>query len=142
MPFGGTYHYGAAKHLADNAQNELFKLAGGIIASETKLFDKTTALLKPCGLDVTISHWSTYRQAWQQLVSMISQPEAAKTKLRLDQMKKECDAFSSGVTTLLSARDAFVGPYNELAEDRSTVSQLNIAQFLHRWPHRNPGRAF
>ena len=95
-----------------------------------KLFDKINELIKPYGLDVTISDRSTYRKARQQLVSMISQPEAAKTKLRLDQMKKECDAFSSGVTTLLSARDAFVGPYNELAEDRSAVSQLNIAQFL------------
>jgi hypothetical protein len=41
--------YRTAKQLADNAQNELFKLAGGIIASETGLFDKATALVKPYG---------------------------------------------------------------------------------------------
>jgi AAA domain len=126
----GDPAYGTAKHLADNAQNELFKLAGGIIASETELFEKANAILKPSGLEVTISDWSTYRQARQQLARMINQPEGAKIKLRLDQMKKKCDAFSGGVNTLLSAMGAFVGPYNDLAEDRSTVSQLNITRFL------------
>ena len=114
----GDRAYEAAKQLAEDAQSELFKFAGVIIASETELFGKANELLTPYGLDVTISDWSTYRQARQQLASMISQPEGAKTKLRLDQIKKECDAFSGGVNTLLSAMDMFVGPYNELAEDK------------------------
>jgi len=122
--------YGTAKQLAENAQNELFKLAGGIIASETGLFDKATALVKPYGVDVTISNRLAYRRALEQLASMLSRPEGAQIKLRLDQMKKECDAFSGGMETLLSKMDAFVGPYNELAEDKIIVSQLNIAQFL------------
>ena len=122
--------YGTAKQLADNAQNELFKLAGGIIASEIGLFDKATALVKPYGVDVTISNRIAYRRALEQLASMLSRPEGAQIKLRLDQMKKECDAFSGGVETLLSKMDAFVGPYNELAEDKIIVSQLNIARFL------------
>jgi recombinational DNA repair ATPase RecF len=122
--------YGSAKQLADNAQTELFKLASGIVASEKDLFDKANELIKPYGLAATISDRSTYWQALEQLGSKISHPEGAKIKLRLDQMKKECDAFSGGMATLVSAMDAFAGPYNELAEDKSAVSQLNIGQFL------------
>ncbi len=122
--------YGAAKQLADNAQNELFKIASGIIASEHELFDKANELIKPYGLAVTISDRLTYREALQQLGGKISQPEGAKIKFRLEQMRKECDAFSGSVTTLLSVMDAFVLPYNELTEDKSAVSQLNIGQFL------------
>jgi hypothetical protein len=122
--------YGTAKQLADNAQNDLFKLAGGIIASENELFDKAKELIKPYGLTVTISDRATYQHALEQLVGKISQPEGAKIKLRLHQMKKECDACSGGVTTLMGAMDAFAGPYNDLAEDKSAVSQVNIGQFL------------
>jgi hypothetical protein len=60
----------------------------------------------------------------------MKQPESAKIQLRLDQMKKECDAFSGGVALLLRATDGSAGPYNELAEDKSAVGHLNIGQFL------------
>jgi hypothetical protein len=116
--------YGTAKQLADHAQSELFKLAGGIIASESELFDKANELINPYGLAVTIFDRPTYRLALEQLGGKISQPEGAKIKFRLDQLKKECEAFSGGVTNLLSAMDVFVSNYNKLAEDRSAVSQI------------------
>lgn len=122
--------YGTARQLAENAQNELFKLAGVIIASERELFDTANELTKPYGLAVTIFDRSTYRLALEQLSSKISQPEGAKVKFRLDQLKKECDAFGDGVTNLLSEMDAFAGRYNKLVEDKSAVNQLNIGQFL------------
>ncbi len=122
--------YGTAKQLADNAQNELFKLANGVIASENDLFVKANELIKPYGLDVTITDHSTYQKALKELGTKISQPERAKIKFRLDQMKKECDSFVNNVQVLLNAKNAFIDPYNELAKDKTAVSQLNIGQLL------------
>jgi DNA repair exonuclease SbcCD ATPase subunit len=122
--------YTTAKHVADNAQNELFQLVGGIIASEKDVFAKANELIKPYGLDTTISNRSTYQEALAELRSRISHPEDAKIKIRLDELKKKCDAFVDQVGAVLNAKDAFVDPYNELAKDKSAVSQLNIGQFL------------
>ena len=127
---GKDVAYSTAKQLAENAQNELFKLAGGIIASEKDLFAKANELIKPYELDITISDRSTYQKALNELGGKISQSERAKIKFRLDQLKNECDAFVDNLGALLNAKDAFIGPYTELAEDKSAVSQLNIGEFL------------
>ena len=122
--------YGAAKQLSDNAQNELFKLVGGIVASEQDLFAKANELINPYALDGTISDRSTYQKALTALGEKVRQPEQAKTKVRLDQLQKDCHAVVDKVEILLKVEAAFIGPYNDLAKDKGTVSQLNIGQFL------------
>ena len=122
--------YEAAKQLADAAQSELFKLAQRIIESEKDLFAKLNELIAPYKPDVTISDWSIYEKTLKQLSDEISQPEYAKIKFRLGQLKKDCETFTQNAGTLLKAKDAFLNPYNQLTKDKSAVSQLNIGKFL------------
>jgi len=64
-------------NVSDKEARSAANCIGGIIASETGLFDKANALVKPYGVDVTISNRSAYRRALEQLASKLSQPEGA-----------------------------------------------------------------
>jgi recombinational DNA repair ATPase RecF len=122
--------YETAKQLAHAAQSELFKLTQHIIESRKDLFARVNELIAPYKLDVTISDWPTYEKALKQLSDEISQPEHAKIKFRFGQLKKACEAFAQNAEALFKAKDAFLEPYNQLAKDKSAVSQLSIGKFL------------
>ncbi len=122
--------YTTARQMAQNAENELFKQAGSIIATEQDLLAKANEIIKPYKLDFLIADRETYQQALTQLRAKITQPEGATIKFRLDQLQKQCKSFVQNAGALIATKDAFVTPYNKLAGDKSAVSQLNIGQFL------------
>ena len=102
--------YTTAKHLAQNGENALFKLAGSIIATEKDLLSKANEIIRPYKLNVAIADRETYHQALTQLRAKISQPEGAKIKFRLDHLQKHCESLVENAGTLTIAKDAFVGP--------------------------------
>jgi DNA repair exonuclease SbcCD ATPase subunit len=122
--------YLTARQHAEDAKNKLFQLAGAIIASEKELFDKANALLQPFNVGVIVSDDKSYDQALDALRGKISQPDRAEKRLRLDQLKKDCEELSTSVGTLLSKKDDFLVKYDELVKNKHAVSQLNIEQFL------------
>jgi hypothetical protein len=122
--------YLTAKEHAEDAKNKLFQLAGAIIASEKELFDKANALLKPFDVGVLVSDDKSYHQALDALRGKISQPDRAEKRMRLDQLKKDCQELINNVGFLVSKKNQFLAKYAELVKNKDAVSQLNIEQFL------------
>ena len=123
-------NYGTAKQLAQTAQSELFRLAQRVIATWEDLFAKVNELIAPYALGFTVADKASYESAVKALVEKVSDPDSAKKKTRLDQLKIECEAFAAKAEMLLHAKDAFGGAYDTLAGDREAVTQLNIGKFL------------
>jgi hypothetical protein len=122
--------YLTAKQQAENAKNSVFQLAAAIIATEQGLFEKANALIKPFDVGIIISDQNSYDQALKALRGKITRPDRAEKKLRLDQLKKDCDELTKGVGVFGGNWDGFLAKYGELAKNKHAVSQLNIEQFL------------
>lgn len=123
-------NYKAARQLADTAQSELFRLANRVIASREDLFAKANAIIAPYDLGFTVTDKPSYEQAVKALSERISQPDFAKLKIRLGELKAACHSFAQLVEQVSGARDAFLEFYNRLAADRVAVSELRIGKFL------------
>lgn len=122
--------YTTAKQYAEDAKNKIFQLTKNIISTEEELFKKATGLTAQFNLGIAISDDASYDEVLALMLAKISKPDSAKTGLRLEQLKKECNEFIDGVAALLVTKDVFTKKYNKLAKDKSAVSQLNIEQFL------------
>jgi len=122
--------YTTSKHLAEDAKDKLFRLAGAIISTESELFKSALILIKPFSLGITISDQASYDKALDALRNKISRPDRAEKKFRLDRLKGDCEELITNVGSLLGKKDEFLAKYNALAKNKSDVSRLNIEQFL------------
>jgi DNA repair exonuclease SbcCD ATPase subunit len=122
--------YAAAKHLAEAAKNRIFQLSSSIVSNEAELFQKATGLVAKFEVVVPIKDDKSYDATIEKLRAKITKPDTAEKKIKLDQLKKDCEDLITAVPNLITARDEFFEPYNKLAGDKMAVSQLNVEQFL------------
>lgn len=122
--------YVGARHMADSAQAQLFKLSGEIIATTGAFHSALNKIIAPLCVGVEIKDNETIVSVQKKLQERIANPDRAKQILELEKVKSDSQTLRDRAAEVTTAFESSFSSYNKLVESQAAVEQLKIEQFL------------
>jgi len=122
--------YISAKHRVESASQRLLKRSGTVIVSKSQLYAYASKYIEQFGLITAITDASSYSDVVQKLKGQIGNPDRAEQKLRLGELRTDCDAFQARKDEIVAELEKFSSLYAYFAENKDAATKIKIEHFL------------